>query len=464
MIRLFKHYIPHAVLLLGLIDVLLLVAGSEAGWALRLWQIDAGYVPIGDRIAHLLVFAATIQLAIISVGVYSPEALLSVRFAAARLVVAFAIGILALSLLYFLAPPVAFWRSSLLYATLFSLAAMIAVRAAFRGTMSGAKLKRRVVILGAGARAARVGRLSVAESSNFIIVGYVAMNDGPEEVIGAVNRADISSLPDFLVKLGASEVVLALEERRNALPLEDLLRAKTTGVRVHEFASFIERESGRVDLRSLNPSWLIFSDGFSGGRRVSVVGKRLFDLVFSILLLVLTAPVVLLAALAVKAETKGPAFYRQKRVGLYGEPFELIKIRSMRIDAEVGGTAVWAKKDDPRITRVGNFLRKTRIDELPQAWSVLSGKMSFVGPRPERPQFVHDLEARLPYYAERHVVKPGITGWAQINYPYGASVEDAREKLEYDLYYAKNYSPFLDLLILMQTLRVILWPENAGAR
>jgi sugar transferase (PEP-CTERM system associated) len=235
-------------------------------------------------------------------------------------------------------------------------------------------------------------------------------------------------------------------------------------VRVHEFASFIERESGRVDLRSLNPSWLIFSDGFSGGRRVSAVAKRLFDLAFSLILLVLTAPVVLLAALAVKAETKGPAFYRQKRVGLYGETFDIIKIRSMRIDAEVGGKAVWAKKDDPRVTRVGNFLRKTRIDELPQAWSVLSGKMSFVGPRPERPQFVHDLEARLPYYAERHVVKPGITGWAQINYPYGASVEDAREKLEYDLYYAKNYTPFLDLLILMQTLRVILWPENAGAR
>jgi sugar transferase (PEP-CTERM system associated) len=274
----------------------------------------------------------------------------------------------------------------------------------------------------------------------------------------------LSSLPAYLVKLGASEVVLALEERRNALPLEDLLRAKTTGVRVHEFASFIERESGRVDLRSLNPSWLIFSDGFSGGRRVSAVAKRVFDLVFSIILIVLTAPVVLLAALAVKVETKGPAFYRQRRVGLYGEPFELIKIRSMRVDAEVGGTAVWAKKDDPRVTRVGNFLRKTRIDELPQAWSVLKGKMSFVGPRPERPQFVHDLEARLPYYAERHVVKPGITGWAQINYPYGASVEDAREKLEYDLYYAKNYTPFLDLLILMQTVRVILWPDNAGAR
>jgi sugar transferase (PEP-CTERM system associated) len=464
MIRLFKHYIPHAVLLLAAIDFLLLLAGAEAAWALRLWQIDAGYVPIGDRLITMLVFAGTIQLTMMSVGVYSPEALLSVRFAAARIVVAMVIGILALSLLYFMAPPVAFWRSSLFYSCLLAVAGLIVVRGVLRPTFNGDSLKRRVLILGAGARAARVGRLSKRSQSNFIIVGYVAMNDGPEEVEIAVNRADIANLPKYIVMLGASEVVLALEERRNALPLEDLLRAKTTGVRVHEFASFIERETGRLDLRSLNPSWLIFSDGFSGSRRISAVAKRLFDLVFSLILLVLTAPVVALAALAVKIETKGPAFYRQKRVGLYGEHFELIKVRSMRVDAEVGGKAVWATKDDPRVTRVGNFLRKTRIDELPQAWSVLKGEMSFVGPRPERPQFVHDLEVRLPYYAERHVVKPGITGWAQVNYPYGASVEDAREKLEYDLYYAKNYTPFLDLLILMQTLRVVLWPEQAGAR
>jgi sugar transferase (PEP-CTERM system associated) len=464
MIRLFKHYIPHAVLLLGAIDFLLLMGGAEAGWALRLWQIDAGYVPIAERIVTMLVFAATIQISMVSIGVYSPEALLSVRFASARLVVALAFGIIALSLVYFLAPPIAFWRSSLLYASLISLAAMIVARALLRGTFNGDSLKRRVLVLGAGGRAARVGRLAEQEGSNFIIVGYVAMNDGAVETPGAVNRADIPSLADHLVTLGASEVVLALEERRNALPLEDLLRAKTAGVSIHEFASFIERESGRVDLRSLNPSWLIFSDGFSGARRVSAVAKRIFDLVVSLVLLVVTAPVVLLAALAVKLETRGPAFYRQKRVGLYGQPFEVIKIRSMRTDAEVGGQAVWAKKDDPRVTRVGTFIRKTRIDELPQAWSVLKGEMSFVGPRPERPQFVHDFEARLPYYAERHVVKPGITGWAQINYPYGASVQDAREKLEYDLYYAKNYTPFLDILILMQTLRVILWPDNAGAR
>nr|MDQ4087420.1 TIGR03013 family PEP-CTERM/XrtA system glycosyltransferase [Pseudomonadota bacterium] len=312
-----------------------------------------------------------------------------------------------------------------------------------------------------GPRAARVEALARWEGAGFTVVGFVAMNDGPVAVASATNRADIASLPRHLLQLGAVEVVLALEERRNALPLNDLLRIKTTGVEVHDFSSFLERETGRVDLDSLNPSWLIFSDGFSAGRRMASFAKRLFDLVVSFVILVAGAPLIALAALAVKLESRGPAFYRQRRVGLYGQTFDVVKIRSMRVDAEVGGTAVWAQKDDPRVTRVGRVIRMLRIDELPQAWSVLKGEMSFVGPRPERPQFVADLEARLPYYSERHVVKPGITGWAQINYPYGASVEDAREKLEYDLYYAKNYSPFLDILILLQTARVILWPEGA---
>jgi lipopolysaccharide/colanic/teichoic acid biosynthesis glycosyltransferase len=169
----------------------------------------------------------------------------------------------------------------------------------------------------------------------------------------------------------------------------------------------------------------------------------------------------LLAAIAIKLESRGPALYRQRRVGLYNEVFDILKLRSMRQDAEIAGKAVWAAEDDPRITRVGRFIRKVRIDELPQTWTVLKGEMSFVGPRPERPQFVEQLEEQLPFYAERHMVKPGITGWAQINYPYGASIEDSRHKLEYDLYYAKNYSPFLDMLILLQTLRVVLWPVGA---
>jgi sugar transferase (PEP-CTERM system associated) len=344
---------------------------------------------------------------------------------------------------------------------LFAFAALALVRALLRDVLGGERFKRRVMVLGAGERAARIEALARREGIGFSVVGFVSMNDGPTAVKFAINRADIPNLPGHLLRLGASEVVLAIEERRNALPLNDLLKIKTTGVHVHDFSTFLERETGRVDLDSLNPSWLIFSDGFSSGRRLSSFGKRLFDVVVSFLILLLTWPLILLTAAAVKLESPGPAFYRQRRVGLYGQTFDVLKIRSMRIDAEVGGKAVWAQKDDPRITRVGNFIRKVRIDELPQAWSVLKGEMSFVGPRPERPPFVADLESRLPYYAERHVVKPGITGWAQVNYPYGASIEDAREKLEFDLYYAKNYTPFLDILILLQTLRVILWPEGA---
>ena len=184
-------------------------------------------------------------------------------------------------------------------------------------------------------------------------------------------------------------------------------------------------------------------------------------MVVSATLLLLTFPIIGFFAMLVKLDSKGPALYRQQRVGLYGEEFQIIKLRTMRTDAEIDGNAVWAEKDDPRITRLGYWLRKLRIDELPQCWTVLKGDMSFVGPRPERKQFIEGLEKELRYYAERHMVKPGITGWAQINYPYGASLEDARHKLEYDLYYAKNYTPFLDLLILLQTVRVILWPDGA---
>ncbi|MGD9812537.1 MAG: TIGR03013 family XrtA/PEP-CTERM system glycosyltransferase, partial [Sphingobium sp.] len=266
---------------------------------------------------------------------------------------------------------------------------------------------------------------------------------------------------EYARTMRVDEVVLALQERRNAMPVADLLRIRTAGVHVNEISTFLERETGRVDLRSVNPSWLIFSDGFSSGRRLSAWAKRAFDMIASGILLIPAAPVIGLTALLVKFDSKGPAFYRQVRVGQYGAPFTIVKLRSMRSDAEIVGEAVWAEKDDPRITRVGRIIRKLRIDELPQAWMVLKGEMSFVGPRPERPEFVDQLATKMPYYAERHVVKPGITGWAQINYPYGASLDDSRHKLEYDLYYAKNYTPFLDILILLQTVRVLLWPDGA---
>ena len=461
MIRLFKHYVPHAVLLLGLLDFLVLLAAAEGGCFLRArlmgWEVDQ----IATGGAPLLSFGIAIQTAMIAVGVYGPEALQSIRYALARLLVAISLGVLFLSVMHFLLPDITLWRSNSLYAMGLAIALLLAVRILLGSMLGGEAFKRRLVVLGAGNRADRIREIEQRKGSGFLVVGYIAMNDGVQVIPEAINRSAIYNLADFVVRLAASEVVLALEERRNALPLGDLLRIKTTGVHVNEISTFLERETGRVDLDSVNPSWLIFSDGFSAGRRLSSIAKRLFDVVASSILLLLTGPVILLAALLVKLDSKGPAFYRQQRVGLYGEEFWIVKLRTMRQDAELSGQAVWAEKDDPRITRLGYWLRKLRIDELPQTWTVLKGEMSFVGPRPERRQFVEDLEQHLRYYAERHMVKPGITGWAQINYPYGASIEDARNKLEYDLYYAKNYTPFLDLLILIQTLRVVLWPEGA---
>ncbi|GAY21057.1 sugar transferase [Sphingobium fuliginis] len=457
----FKHYVPHAVLLLGLLDFMLLMAAAEGGWILRARQIGMEVDHVSTRIAPLLSFGLAIQTAMIAVGVYGPEALQSIRYALARLLVAISLGVLFLSVMHFLLPDITLWRSNSLYAMGLAIALLLAIRVLLGSMLGGEAFKRRLVVLGAGNRADRIREIEQRKGSGFLVVGYIAMNDGTQVIPEAINRSAIYNLADFVVRLAASEVVLALEERRNALPLSDLLRIKTTGVHVNEISTFLERETGRVDLDSVNPSWLIFSDGFSAGRRLSSIAKRLFDVLASSILLLLTGPIILLAAILVKLDSKGPAFYRQQRVGLYGEEFWIVKLRTMRQDAELSGQAVWAEKDDPRITRLGYWLRKLRIDELPQTWTVLKGEMSFVGPRPERRQFVEDLEQHLRYYAERHMVKPGITGWAQINYPYGASIEDARNKLEYDLYYAKNYTPFLDLLILIQTLRVILWPEGA---
>ncbi|MGV3770632.1 MAG: TIGR03013 family XrtA/PEP-CTERM system glycosyltransferase [Sphingobium phenoxybenzoativorans] len=461
MVRLFKHYVPHAVLLLGLLDFLLLLAAAEAGWVLRAQQIGMAVHGIQERYAPLLSFGISLQVAMIAVGVYGVESLQSIRFAVARLIVAISLGVIFLSVLYFLIPGMTLWRSNSLYAMIFAFLFLVTLRIVLGSMLGGEAFKRRLIVLGAGHRADRIRQLEQRRGAGFLVVGYIGMNDGEQVVAEAINRTAIYNLADFVVKLGASEVVLALEERRNALPMQDLIRIKTTGVHVNDLSTFLERETGRVDLDTVNPSWLIFSDGFSAGRRISSFAKRMFDILASAILLILTGPIIAIAALWVKLDSKGPAFYRQLRIGLYGQEFQIIKLRTMRQDAEVHGQAIWAEVDDPRITRLGRWLRKLRIDELPQSWTVLKGEMSFVGPRPERRQFVEDLEQHLRYYAERHMVKPGITGWAQINYPYGASIEDARHKLEYDLYYAKNYTPFLDLLILLQTLRVILWPEGA---
>jgi sugar transferase (PEP-CTERM system associated) len=255
--------------------------------------------------------------------------------------------------------------------------------------------------------------------------------------------------------------VVGVRERRNGgLPADQLLECKLAGIEIVDLSSFFERETGQIQLESLNASWMIFSDGFRRGS-IKDITKRMFDIAASSVLLLLTLPVMFITTMLIWLESGSPILYRQERVGEYGRSFPVLKFRSMRVDAESDGVPQWAKKQDDRVTRVGRVIRKMRIDELPQVFNVLRGDMSFVGPRPERPYFVNELTSQIPYYPSRHTVKPGITGWAQIRYPYGATTEDAIQKLQYDLYYVKNHTLFLDLVILLQTAQVILFGKGA---
>lgn len=254
-------------------------------------------------------------------------------------------------------------------------------------------------------------------------------------------------------------IVVALDERRGKLPLEQLISCRLKGIRIDDGIDFTEHLAGKISVENLYPSSLIFSNGFKGTVFFKKI-KRAIDIIFSIIGLVIFSPLCLLIAAAIKIESKGPIFYRQERVGEDGQIFELIKFRSMRQDAEQNGP-VWAMENDPRITKVGKIIRKLRFDEIPQMINVLKGEMSFVGPRPERPYFVEQLKKEIPFYYHRHAVKPGITGWAQLYYPYGASKEDALEKLKYDLYYIKNMSPFLDLMIILETIKVVLFGRGS---
>ena len=324
-------------------------------------------------------------------------------------------------------------------------------------------LRRPLLVVGAGARAWDLLHMLTREgvSLNYDLTFLhdpllgdidprLERDNGPD-----ILRSESSRVLDAARKAGADQIVIAPDDRRG-MDLEQLLACKKAGFPVVQYLSFVEHEIRRVDIKRMDLGWMVFSDGFHFGA-IDRFLKRLFDLCVSLVMLILTGPLVLLGMLAIRLEGPGPVFYRQERVTLDGTVFRILKLRTMRVDAETGG-AVWAAQKDSRITRAGLFLRRARIDELPQLINILKGEMSFVGPRPERPIFVEELAARIPLYRERHMVKAGLTGWAQVNYPYGASVDDARSKLSYDLYYVKNFSVLFDVVILLQTLRVVLWP------
>ncbi|HUC72162.1 MAG TPA: TIGR03013 family XrtA/PEP-CTERM system glycosyltransferase [Stellaceae bacterium] len=467
-LRLFRHFVPVSVVLLVSSDALLITGAfyqmlSQSGGTTPL---VFGITSLPAQLAAGLSAAAVATM--VSVGLYGEQAFVDFRLLLSKIAVAF---VLVLMLVLVSAT---YWGDRLqhlpdtanlpLKATLIWLGCISVTRGAFLITLGRGLLKRRIAVLGNGAQAARIANLvKSGANQHFVPVTFIRMPG--ERGVASGNpvewpEAGPDALAELGCELGASEIVVATDDRRG-LPVRQLLHCKLAGIRVTEFLDFWERETRTVDLEALRPSWLFYSDGFRCGVFDEFL-KRAFDIVVSLALLVFSAPLLLVTACLIKLDSPGPILYRQERVGYRGQVFTILKFRSMRADAERDGGPQWAAKADPRVTRVGAIIRKLRIDELAQVLNVLRGDMSFVGPRPERPYFVANLAAVVPYYNERHWVRPGITGWAQINYPYGASIEDARCKLSFDLYYVKNRSIFLDFVILLQTVRVIFW--NYGAR
>jgi len=341
--------------------------------------------------------------------------------------------------------------------------AILILRALVFRTIAMPFLESRVIFVGEGALAKECSTLAVDTifPKKYNVVGFVPTRNEECAVASSAILPANESLFSIAKKHAVREIVVSAQNRRGAsFPLQQLLECKLNGIKVTGAAAFIEREAHQIRVDSLYPSWLIYSDGFNQSALRTAV-KRAFDLVISLLIFVISLPVMLLTVVCIYLEDKGPVIYRQERTGKDGKPFFVLKFRSMRSDAETAGKPQWAAANDARVTRVGRFIRKVRIDELPQIINVLKGEMSFVGPRPERPYFVQQLSEQVPYYNVRHTIKPGITGFAQVRYQYGSSVEDAVQKLQYDLYYVKNHGLFLDLLILIETLQVVLFAKGS---
>ena len=456
MIRLFNHYLSLRVLVLTLVEALVLFQSLVVGF--EIWTIGKA---LPAPITQAVLFALIMLLMMTALGLYEAYDE-SFRVTLQRIIVAYGLTLVTLSVVFYVFPQTYVERGVFAVASVFALAGEILVRLFFFRVTAAGLPRRRVLVLGNGVEAEQVIRF-LNEGARGRTIQYAGLYPVvPEkDANGKTRTINHDHLLRTIRDLNVGEIVIAVREQRGGvLPLRQLLDAKLRGIQVIDLATFYERELGMLYIDHIKASWLIFGEGFSQGLLRDVV-KRVFDLFFGLLLLLVSLPVQLLAVLAIMLDSGRPILYRQERVGQGGRTFTIIKFRTMVEDAEKDGTPLWAQQGDARITRVGRLLRFTRIDELPQLFNVLRGDMSFVGPRPERPFFVRHLLEDIPFYDLRHSVKPGITGWSQVRYPYGASVGDSMQKLQYDLYYVKNHSLFLDLLILVDTVQVVLLGKGA---
>jgi sugar transferase (PEP-CTERM system associated) len=459
MIRIFNHYLHRQTLLQVFFDLGLIVF---AVIAVVLSQGETGQTALPFAASHGLSLAGCMFVINSATGFYQHVHNRSITESCARALFGLLFGLPLAYVIFSLIPSDTSHRDLLTLVAMAAVAAVMVHRvyAAHSGTQ--ARLRSRILIFGTGFAARAVNNTLRASDPHAQIVGFYA---GPNETVPEVPTAEIingdANLTEAALKHNVDEIVVALSERRGgSMPLRQLLDCKLSGVRVVDIATHFEKTLAQINIKHVNAGWLIFGDGFSQGMLRAAI-KRVCDVVFAVLILAITWPIMLMTALAIRFESRGPVLYRQERVGLNGVPFNVIKFRSMRTDAEKDGKPRWATKNDDRVTRVGRFIRKVRIDELPQLFNVLVGEMSMVGPRPERQYFVDELIGKIPYYAVRHSVKPGVTGWAQVRYEYGSTIEDSVEKLQYDLYYVKNHSLFLDLLIMLETVAVVLTGKGA---
>ena len=462
MIRFFRHYISSSALLQILGDAGFFFCAVYVAPHL----VGSHYFHVHDTeglLARGFIFAAVMVSSMTAGGLYEPWGWEGGLFGLLkRILLAISIGIVVMLFLFYAFPNLFIDHWVLAVSLVLSATIITTQRIVALYWMGLKRMRKNILVLGTSARAAKIEHLYHENDRHLAnrinILGYLPYGNIDHHHIIAKRILPLSEdLLTLAERYRAKEIVVAVRDRRGILPMDELFRCRLKGIKVTELSDFFEREVGALQLDSVNTSWLIYSDGFQHG----LIVKRIFDILTSSILLILTLPLMLGAVLLVALESRGSVIYTQERVCQFGRPFTIYKFRSMCKDAEKTGQAVWASVNDTRITRFGAIMRKFRIDELPQIFNVLRGDMSFVGPRPERPAFVDEFNTEFPLYQHRHNLKPGITGWAQVCYPYGSSKQDTLEKLQYDLYYVKNHSIFLDIMILMKTVQTVLWGKGA---
>jgi len=464
-VRVFNHHVHSSFYWLAIVDALLFVLAFYAGTYLYFMYEPGSFQSHLNQIPmRASLFATVTVLCLFAMGLYEPRMREGASGILLRTAGGFVASTMVLAAIFYVLPELHLWRGIYFYTAVVAFTANLISRTAFTSLTDLDQFKSRVLVYGSGQAASTItsSMRRKADRQGFTIVGFVRV-DGEESHIQGERVINLRQpLADYTRQTEIDQLVIALDEKRDSLPTDELFKCRLQGVKVYDLVNFFEREAGKILVDFAQPTWMTFTEGFNSST-ASKIAKRWFDVSASFMLLMFAWPIMLLAAIAIWIEDgfKAPIFFLQERVGQHGRVFRVIKFRSMSVDAEGDGKARWATRNDSRVTRVGNFMRKTRIDELPQILNVLAGNMAFIGPRPERPEFVKQLATTIPYYNARHCVKPGITGWAQLCYPYGASEEDARQKLQFDLYYVKNHSLFLDFMIALNTVEVVLFGKGA---